>query len=167
MRNTSNIIWAPWRDCYLNQTLKIKSRCVFCRIFKERKDTDNHVIVRKKTCFALLNIYPYNNGHTLIVTNRHVADLDDLKKAEREELMDLLQVVKSILQKELNPSGFNVGINLGKPAGAGYPGHLHMHIVPRWEGDVNFMPVIAGTKVMSQSLKTLHKKLIDAYKKRY
>ncbi|MBU0467657.1 MAG: HIT domain-containing protein [Candidatus Omnitrophica bacterium] len=159
-------LWAPWRIKYITEDLKKSSGCVFCRIVKEKKDKQNFVVIRGKYCFAVLNIYPYNNGHTLIVTNRHVSDIDKLKKEERDEFFDLLSETKALIQKTISPSGFNIGMNLGKVAGAGFPGHLHMHIVPRWPGDVNFMPVVSGTKVISQSLKTLHKELCDVYKRK-
>lgn len=113
-----------------------------------------------------MNIYPYNNGHSLILPYRHVGDLEDLTKAERDELLDLVTEVKVLTDEVLGPSGFNIGLNLGRSAGAGFPGHLHMHIVPRWKGDSNFMPVTGGTRVISQSLKELHKKLKHAHKKR-
>ena len=161
-------IWAPWRLKYITKIAKKKSGgCVFCRILKEKKDKQNLVLCRTKYCYAVMNLYPYNNGHILILPNRHVNDLSKLKKDEREDLMDLLQTIKSILNKTIRPQGYNIGINLGKVAGAGFPGHLHIHIVPRWKGDVNFMPVTAQTKVISQSLKLLHQKLFDAYKRRH
>lgn len=160
-------LWAPWRIKYITQIGKKSKGCVFCQIFKERTDKKNYVIARTKRCYAVLNIYPYNNGHILILPNRHVRSLETLKRDEREELMDLLELIKSLLDEVLKPGGYNIGINLGRVAGAGFPGHLHFHIVPRWHGDVNYMPVIASTKIISQSLKTLHDKLTHAYKKRH
>ncbi len=157
-----DLLWAPWRNQYIMRDLKKKRGCVFCRMEKERRDAKNFVIARRKYCFAVLNIYPYNNGHVLIVTARHVDDLDKLRKAERDDVMDLVQDVKSMLQSELDPAGFNIGINLGRVAGAGYPGHLHIHLVPRWNGDVNFMPVTGKAKVITQSLAALYKKLKNA-----
>ena len=123
--------------------------------------------MRGSHSFCVLNIYPYNNGHLLILPKRHVDDLSKLSPEEREDLMDVLQLNKNLLDKVMTPHGYNVGMNLGKAAGAGFPGHLHIHLVPRWRGDVNFMPVAANTKVISQSLQTLHKRLIDAYQKRH
>jgi ATP adenylyltransferase len=158
-------LWAPWRVTYINQIGKRKE-CVFCRILKEKKDEKNFVFARKKHTFAVLNIYPYNNGHSLVLPLRHVADLESLTKAEREELMDLVLEVKTACDKIMEPSGYNIGINLGRTAGAGFPGHLHVHIVPRWKGDSNFMPVVGQTKVISQSLKDVYKKLKHANKTR-
>ena len=103
----------------------------------------------------------------LIVTNRHVDDLDKLTRVEREDLFDLLRTTKSLVQRALRPKGYNIGINLGRVAGAGFPGHLHIHLVPRWKGDVNFMPVTAHTKVLSQSLGALYKELSRAHKRRH
>ena len=158
-------LWAPWRVKYINQIDKHKG-CVFCRILKEKKDDKNFIFIRKKYTFAVLNIYPYNNGHSLVLPIRHVADLEDLTKIEREELMDLVQEVKALCDKVLDPGGYNIGINLGRMAGAGFPGHLHVHIVPRWKGDSNFMPVVGNTRIISQSLKELHKQLKHAHKTR-
>ncbi len=159
-------LWAPWRVKYINKIGKESKACVFCRILKQKNDKKNYVVTRKKTCYAVLNLYPYNNGHLLIVPNRHVDDLGKLSKDERNELFDLLDEMKKLLDKLMKPGGYNVGINLGRVAGAGFPGHLHIHLVPRWFGDVNFMPVTAQTKVISQALDALHLKLTDAYKKR-
>ena len=160
-------LWAPWRVKYVTKIIKEKRGCVFCKVFKEKKDKKNFIIIRTKHNFSVLNIYPYNNGHVLIVTNRHVNDLYKLKKEEREDLFDLLETTKSLLNKTIKPGGYNIGINLGRVAGAGFPGHLHVHLVPRWRGDVNFMPVIGSTKVISQSLGTLYEKLIHAHKRRH
>ena len=152
-------LWAPWRLNYITKIIKEEKGCVFCRIFKEKKDKQNFIFLRRRYSYAVLNIYPYNNGHILIVCNRHVNDLDKLTKQEREDMLDLLQEAKALLTKVIKPAGFNVGINLGRLAGAGFPGHLHIHLVPRWRGDVNFMPVVGNTKVISQSLENLYQKL--------
>ena len=152
-------LWAPWRLNYITKIVKEEKGCVFCRIFKEKKDKQNFIFLHRRCSYAVLNIYPYNNGHILIVSNRHVNDLDKLTKQEREDMLDLLQEAKALLTKVIKPAGFNVGINLGRLAGAGFPGHLHIHLVPRWRGDVNFMPVVGNTKVISQSLKSLYDKL--------
>jgi len=157
-------IWAPWRIKYLTNTKQ--KGCLFCRLQKQKRDKKNYIFLRKKYSFAILNAFPYNNGHALILPYRHVKELGDLAKKEREELFDLLQEVQDLLHKVLHPAGFNIGINYGKAAGAGFPGHVHVHIVPRWEGDVNFMPVISDTKVVSQSLSALYDQLIKAQKTR-
>ncbi len=152
-------LWAPWRSKYIRLLKNSPKKCVFCRIHTGKKDRKNYVVVRTKFSFAVLNIYPYNNGHLLIVPNRHVDSLSKLNRNEREDLWDLLETMKKLLDKVLRPEGYNIGINLGRVAGAGFPGHLHIHMVPRWRGDVNFMPVIGNTKIISQSLQTLFKRL--------
>jgi ATP adenylyltransferase len=113
----------------------------------------------------MLNIYPYNNGHLMIAPLRHVKDLSSLNDAELLDLMRSVEKARSLLSKALKPDGFNIGVNMSRVAGAGIPGHLHVHIVPRWNGDTNFMPVIGNTKVISQSLDALHKLLRHAYAK--
>jgi len=115
---------------------------------------------------AMLNAYPYNNGHLMIAPLKHVASLEALNKGELLDLFEHLNNTKILLEDILKPDGFNIGINLSRSAGAGIPGHLHIHIVPRWRGDTNFMPVIFGTKVISQSLEELYKKLKNAKPKR-
>ncbi len=159
-------LWAPWRVTYITNILKKTRGCVFCRIFKQKKDKQNYVIMRSAHAYAVLNIYPYNNGHLLIVTNRHVGDFDRLSCDERKDLFDLMLTTKTLLSQTLKSQGYNIGINLGRVAGAGFPGHLHIHLVPRWKGDVNFMPVTAHTKVLSQSLRALYEGLRRAHTRR-
>ncbi len=156
-------LWAPWRVTYITKIAKKERGCVFCQILKSKHDKKNYVVIRKKNSYAVLNLYPYNNGHLLIVPNKHVDDLSKLPRDERNELLDLLEEMKKRLNKVMKPGGYNIGINLGRVAGAGFPGHLHIHCVPRWHGDVNFMPVTANTKIISQALDALHQKLTDAY----
>lgn len=151
-------LWAPWRVKYITQIGKTKG-CVFCRIIADKKDKKNLIFVRGKLCFAVLNLYPYNNGHSLVLPYRHVNDLNKLTPEESREFFDLLNDTRTLLDKVLKPTGYNIGLNLGRAAGAGFPGHLHIHIVPRWKGDVNFMPVVAGTKVISQSMQVLYEDL--------
>ncbi|MFA5087458.1 MAG: HIT domain-containing protein [Candidatus Omnitrophota bacterium] len=148
-------LWAPWRVGYITAIGKVRG-CVFCRISREKRDRENYIVARTKFSFAVLNIYPYNNGHILIMPYRHVNDILKLRREERDDLLDLLGKMKKLLDKTLKPRGYNIGINLGKVAGAGFPGHIHIHLVPRWQGDVNFMPVTSRTKVISQSLKQLY-----------
>ena len=159
-------IWAPWRTVYLSTVSKKQKGCLFCRIGKQKKDKADHVFLRRKHCYAVLNLYPYNNGHVLIVPYRHINDLSKMKQEERDEFFDLLNHVKTLLDDTLHPDGYNIGMNIGHAAGAGMPKHVHMHIVPRWVGDVNFMPVVGSTKVVSQSLDELHKLLKKADKER-
>ncbi len=147
-------LWAPWRINYINQTKK--KGCILCNILNEKKDKKNFIIFRSSYCFAVLNTYPYNNGHIMIVPNRHIKSLEKLKDNELLNINKSLIKIKSALKKVLNPGGFNIGMNIGSIAGAGIAKHLHLHIVPRWQGDTNFMPIMANTKIISQSLKELY-----------
>ena len=160
-------LWAPWRETYISTLTAKQNSCVFCRILAAQKDAQHLIFIRKPHAYAVLNLYPYSNGHCLVVPNRHVGDISKLPQEEYVQLMDLLRETKDLLQEVFKPQGFNVGINLGRLAGAGIPGHVHIHLVPRWKGDHNFMPVTAATKVISQSLSDMYKKLSDAYTKRH
>ena len=143
-------LWAPWRMEYI---LKEKNEgCIFCEIPKENQDKENYVLYRGKFCFVILNTYPYNNGHIMIAPYAHIKNLEELNRDTINELMSLCQKSISVLKKKINPQGFNIGANIGKVGGAGILEHVHLHIVPRWQGDTNFMPVISDTKVMPQYL---------------
>ena len=163
---SSKRLWAPWRVGYITAIHKKTAGCVFCRIFNQKKDSKNYIFKRTKHSFAVLNTFPYNNGHVLIIPNRHVSDLKKLRKEEKEDLYALLEYTKDLIEKILKPTGYNIGLNIGRAAGAGFPGHLHIHMVPRWMGDMNFMPIASDTKVISQSLSELYTKLIHADKTR-
>jgi ATP adenylyltransferase len=152
--NKKDIIWAPWRIKYIH-LLKNKG-CIFCNNPKKNKDRKNYIFWRKKYAFAMLNLFPYNNGHILIAPYRHVATFNDLKKEEIEDIFYLLKKAERKLKEELKPDGFNMGVNIGKVSGAGFEEHIHFHIVPRWQGDTNFMPVISQSKVISQSLNEVY-----------
>jgi len=151
----NNILWAPWRMGYIREN-DGKKGCFLCRAIKSREDKKNFVLYRSKSAFVILNTFPYNNGHLMVVPNRHTASIEKIKEEEERELFFLLKASVRILKKVIAPHGFNIGINLGEVAGAGVAGHLHFHIVPRWKGDTNFMPVISSSKVISQSLKELY-----------
>ncbi len=152
-------LWAPWRMDYIHPKKK-QSGCLLCRIAKDKaRDRKNLVFLRTKTAFAVLNKFPYNNGHIMICPNTHKRHLKQLREQEILELFNLVTKTQGLLDKALKPAGYNIGINLGSYAGAGIDKHLHIHIVPRWMGDTNFMPVTAKTKVIPQSLNSLLKKL--------
>jgi ATP adenylyltransferase len=153
-----NRLWAPWRIKYVKT--KGKKKCIFCESAKGRRS--GAVVFKTRHSMVLLNIYPYNNGHLMVSPLRHVRAPEFLKDQELLDLMRALNKAKKLLQKVLKPQGFNIGINLERAGGAGITGHLHIHIVPRWTGDTNFMPVVSGTKVISQSLAELSKRLKDA-----
>ena len=160
---TMDRLWAPWRIKYVS----MKSRgCIFCKFGRARADQRKFVVERGETGFSVLNIFPYNNGHVMVAPFRHVAILEKLNAQEAAELFRLVISAKKKLDRCLNPDGYNIGLNLGRVAGAGFPGHLHIHIVPRWNGDTNFMPAVAGAKVISQSLNELYQKLTHVDSKR-
>ena len=137
--------------------------CIFCKWLKAQKDNRHYILYRGESCFVILNLYPYNTGHLMVVPNRHAGSLEDLADQETQELMTLSAKSVAALRSALKPEGFNLGMNLGCTAGAGIADHLHLHIVPRWSGDTNFMPVLAETKVLSLGLKTLYAKLKKAF----
>jgi ribonuclease HIII len=145
----SGRLWAPWRAEYI---LSEKSEsCIFCNL-EEDKDRETLVLHRESGAFVIMNKFPYNNGHLMVVPCRHVGDIGELTQEESLSLWELVQRSVRVLEMKMKPQGFNVGMNLGRIAGAGVEGHLHIHVVPRWSGDVNFMPAISDTKVISQSL---------------
>ena len=150
---------APWRIEYILAPKPQLDTSLFTRIAQSNDDEANRVIVRDLTCFELLNTYPYNGGHLLIVPYKQVADLNGLTGDELADLWRLTRRCINALTQVMKPDGFNVGINLGKVAGAGIAEHLHIHVVPRWNGDTNFMPVLANTRVLPQALSELATKL--------
>jgi ATP adenylyltransferase len=154
-----NRIWAPWRKAYLRPKGRKEKGCLFCRLPAEKQDTRNYIVKRSSSSFAILNRYPYNNGHVMIVPLRHVDSVHALSDREKLDWLNLYEEIREVLRKTLKPQGFNVGINLGKVSGAGVPHHLHLHVVPRWRGDVNFMPIIGETKVISESLDSVYEAL--------
>jgi ATP adenylyltransferase len=154
-------IWAPWRKEFILS--KKEENCFFCTAIKDNQDHKNLVLYRGKECFCILNKYPYNSGHLMVAPKMHKDDLSKLSDSEMLELLTLTRDVKDILTKKLKPEGFNLGINFGKVAGAGVEDHMHLHLVPRWKGDTNFMPVIAETKVIPQSLEDLYLELKDYF----
>jgi len=144
-------IWAPWRFKYVTEPEKTKG-CLFCRVAKETKDKKNLIVFRKNKCFIMLNLYPYNNGHIMVIPYTHVASLDALGTDALTELFETVALACKNIKTEMSAEGFNVGINIGAVAGAGVADHVHVHIVPRWVGDTNFMPVIGDIKVVSEAL---------------
>lgn len=154
-------LWAPWRIEYI--LLKRRKGCIFCRFSREKNDEKNFVVFRGKKNFVILNNYPYNNGHLMVAPYRHIKNLEDMSGEEFNEHFLVIRKSVEVLKKVYNPQGFNIGINLGKVAGAGIEDHIHTHIVPRWKGDTNFMPIIADTKVIPEALTETYKKLKDVY----
>ena len=144
-------LWTPWRMSYIESLGDPSQECVFCAKL-DRDDEDEYVLRRGIDCYATLNLYPYTNGHLLIVPNHHVASLEELTPDALLEVMTMCQQALAVLRIGYHPRGFNVGFNLGAAAGAGLPEHIHMHIVPRWIGDATFMSVVGGTRVLPEML---------------
>ncbi|MBC8478577.1 HIT domain-containing protein [bacterium] len=146
-------LWAPWRMRYLEQIDRPEGEeCIFCSKPQQETDRDNLLLYRAEHAFVLMNLYPYNNGHLLIVPYRHSGDLVSFSAAELGECQQLLQHSMRVLNRAWQPQGFNIGLNQGRCSGAGIDQHLHYHIVPRWNGDTNFMPLFSETKVISHEL---------------
>ena len=154
----NKLLWAPWREKVIYQ--KKHQRCIFCVKPKENKDRKNYIFSKRRHTFAMLNLYPYNNGHILVAPHRHIRTLEALTPQELSALIIHLQDSKKILKRLLKPHGFNIGLNEGQAAGAGFENHIHFHLVPRWNGDTNYMPVFSRTKVISESLDALYEKMI-------
>ena len=160
-------LWSPWRSKYIEsfKSDDDKSKCIFCQMLDlDKNDLDNLIVDKGELTITVLNLYPYNNGHLMIIPKRHTNDFSGLSKDEITESFQKLQLAERALTKILKPHGFNIGANIGKVAGAGIEEHIHFHIVPRWNGDSNFMPVIGDVKVISQDLAETKSKLLTAYK---
>jgi ATP adenylyltransferase len=153
---------APWRIEYILAPRAADSEDLFVRIARDSDDIGNYVIARDRTCYALLNAYPYTGGHLMIVPYKQTPDLEGLTDEELTDLLKLTRRCQNALTQVMKPDGFNIGINLGKVAGAGVRGHLHIHVVPRWVGDTNFMAVLAGTTVVPEALRDVAAKLRTA-----
>lgn len=166
-------IWSPWRSEYINsfsvENSKInesKEYCFICdAVMSNQSDENNLLIYKTDLSIVLMNKFPYNNGHLLISPINHLADITDLNKKERNELMSLLNESVKIIKNIYNPHGYNLGLNSGVAGGAGLPGHLHFHLVPRWNGDTNFMSTIGDIKVISESIQDSKLKLISEFDK--
>ena len=160
-------LWAPWRIEYIKNIQQKKEKgCIFCLYPKKRDQSKALILAQTPLSFIILNKFPYSNGHLMVVPKRHVSQLEELSSEEGLDLFLVKQKTVEILRKVFKPEGFNIGMNIGKAAGAGIEKHLHTHIVPRWFGDTNFMPVLYNTKIISQSLGQLYKLLIHAKSKR-
>ncbi len=150
-------IWAPWRIEYIRG--EKPDGCILCEKPKEKNDVANYILYRGEKNFVMLNAYPYNPGHLMVAPYRHVAGLDGLTEEERHEHVDMVSRSIEVLREVLNPGGFNIGVNMGKIAGAGIDDHVHTHIVPRWQGDTNCMPVISDVRVIPEALAETYEKL--------
>jgi len=158
-------LWTPHRMAYIKggqDQFKNKDDCPFC-VGPTRSDEESLIVYRGKTCYVVLNLFPYNPGHLLICPYRHVPDYTDITVEETAEFADLTQTAMRVLRKVSNPSGFNLGMNQGVTGGAGIAAHLHQHVVPRWGGDGNFFPIIAQTKAITQTLDEVRKLVAEAW----
>ena len=152
-------LWAPWRVEYIKSDKT--TGCIFCQKSEENRDQQNYILFRGKMNFVILNTYPYNPGHLMVAPFRHLASLDDLTDKELFEHFDLVRRSARAIKEAYKPEGFNIGMNLGRVAGAGVEGHVHTHIVPRWNGDTNFMPVLSDTRVLPEALAATYAQLKD------
>jgi ATP adenylyltransferase len=155
-------LWAPWRMAFISPKETPTPGCIFCMQPAANRDDEYHIIYRGELCYMMLNKYPYNNGHLMIAPFLHVGSISHMDAPTLAELMAQAQLALKALRLVMNPDGFNMGINEGKVAGAGYAEHMHYHIVPRWNGDTNFMPVLADIKVIPEHLDAVYQKLKDA-----
>ncbi len=156
-------LWAPWRMEYIMKAKDGEEEpCIFCSRIEQNKDEENLILHRGHSAFIIMNRFPYNNGHLMVVPNRHNGEILKLKSEEQMELSQLIQISVKILDEVMKPHGYNIGMNLGRVAGAGVEDHLHYHVVPRWNGDTNFMPIIGDTKVVSEALIKSYQKLRKA-----
>lgn len=155
------LIWAPWRIEYIQ--MEKPEGCILCNKPEQNNDTLNYILYRGQKNFVMLNAYPYNPGHLMIAPYRHTASIEELTDEELKEHFEIARRSTSILRQVFNPGGFNLGINLGRIAGAGIDDHFHTHIVPRWQGDTNFMPVIADVRVVPEALSETYQKLKDRF----
>ena len=156
-------IFAPWRIRYIMSPKH--EGCIFCDFPKENRDEERLIVYRGEKCFVMMNNYPYNPGHVMVAPYRHVGSLEELDESEALEIMKLSQRAVKVIRETMDPDGFNLGINLGKVAGAGIEDHIHLHIVPRWNGDTNFMPVIADVKIIPEAVEETYKKLRSGFEK--
>ncbi len=158
---TKKPLWAPWRIDYILE--EKPDGCVFCSMPEENDDKRHNILKRGETCYVVLNLFPYNNGHLMVAPFRHISDYDKLNPEELAESARLTRESILALKKAFKPDGFNIGVNQGRVGGAGIEEHLHIHIVPRWNGDYNFMPVIGQTKVIPVHLSVTYDALKDAF----
>lgn len=163
-------LYAPWRSPYSSSIDKAKENegsrqdCVFCLSNEHPSDASHFILKRYNYCYAILNKYPYNAGHLMVIPFAHVQDLEQVEPHARHEIMDVVTLCTEILKKKLKCHGINVGLNVGRASGAGIPQHLHMHVLPRWEGDTNFLPTLANTKVISFDLQEIYDLLKSDFK---
>ena len=154
-------LWTPWRYAYVTAAEKI-SGCIFCDLPKEGDDAKVHIVHRGQNCYIVLNTYPYTPGHVMIVPFAHLDELQKLPAAAADEMMELAQKMERVLRVLYTPDGINMGLNIGKAAGAGVAGHIHMHVLPRWVADSNFVSVVGETRILPESLEMTYGRIKGA-----
>ena len=155
-------IWSPWRMKYIEKNEK-EEGCVFCNAQAKEDGPANLIVFRGQRAFVILNLFPYTSGHVMVIPFEHVSTFEELPSATRAEMMELTSLSMSVLRKVYTPQGFNMGANIGESAGAGVPGHVHIHVVPRWSGDTNFMSTLGETRVLPESIEETYKRVRDGF----
>ncbi len=155
-------LWSPWRMKFV-QSQETKASCVFCRVQLQINDNENLIVFRGQKSFVILNRYPYTSGHLMVVANVHQPSIEDLDIEARSEMMELVTTSMHVIRKVYHPDAFNIGANIGEAAGAGIAGHVHLHVVPRWGGDTNFMSSLAETRVLPEDLSETYQRICDAW----
>jgi len=153
-------LWTPWRYAYVSTAAKMPS-CIFCDLLKAGDDAKSRILHRGQHCFIVMNTFPYNTGHVMVVPFEHLDELQKLSTAAAHEMMELAQRMETVLRQLYTPDGINLGMNIGKAAGAGVAGHIHMHVLPRWAADANFMSVVGETRVLPETLELTYKRISE------
>jgi ATP adenylyltransferase len=157
----NDILYSPWRLKYILS--EKENKCIFCDRPSKAEDEKHLILYRSQFCFVIMNMYPYNNGHLMVVPYQHTSSLTELSKDEIDNVFETVQLCESVLRRNYNPDGINIGMNIGKEAGAGIDEHIHVHILPRWSGDVNFFSVIGGTRVVPEAFETAYIQLKEQF----
>ncbi|MBU1298748.1 MAG: HIT domain-containing protein [Bacteroidetes bacterium] len=153
-------MFSPWRSKYIASfSEEPSSECILCKAYQQISENDDYVVTKGKCCYVVMNLYPYNSGHLMVVPYRHISNFTDLTDDESLEIMSLLKKISWALTEIMKPDGYNIGSNIGRSAGAGIDEHIHFHIVPRWNGDTNFMPILGDTKLISEDIRETLMKL--------
>jgi len=166
-----DLLYAPWRHNYINKNRedkdknKMKNDCVFCHQLTLNQDAKYLILKRFNNCFVMMNMYPYNVGHLMILPNEHKGDIRNISKKTRAEIFEITSITTTVLENVLKAKGFNIGINMGIAGGGGIPSHLHIHVLPRWIGDTNFCETIGNVKILSSDIKKVYKLLRDEFNK--
>jgi len=151
-------LWTPWRYAYITSTGQKTAECIFCQLV-QRPDEEAHIVHRGEHCFVILNAFPYTSGHVMVVPYQHLDQLQSLPEAAAQEMMRLTQRMEAVLRELYRPDGINLGMNIGKAAGAGVEGHIHMHVLPRWVADANFISVIGETRILPEDLNETYRRI--------